>query len=63
MSHFPKELEPYFIAYRSVAIAISDIFAMGGTPTRIYWNNTPKPDDSWFESFSKGLNDFNKITC
>ena len=35
--HFPKELEPYFIAYRSVAIAISDIFAMGGRQQHIYW--------------------------
>ena len=59
--HFPKELEPYFIAYRSVAIAISDIFAMGGTPTAYLLGIThPKPDDSWFESFSKGLNDFNE---
>ena len=26
--HFPKELDPYFIAYRSIAVAISDIFSM-----------------------------------
>ena len=31
--HFPNELDPYFVAYRSVATAISDIFAMGGMPT------------------------------
>ena len=59
--HFPKELDPYFIAYRSVAIAISDIFAMGGTPTAYLLGIThPKPNDSWFESFSRGLNDFNE---
>ena len=59
--HFPNELEPYFIAYRSVAIAISDIFAMGGTPIAYLLGIThPKPDDSWFESFSRGLNDFNE---
>tara|TARA_B100001540_G_scaffold129545_2_gene115498 strand:+ start:100 stop:999 length:900 start_codon:yes stop_codon:yes gene_type:complete len=58
--HFPKELDPYFIAYRSVAIAISDIFAMGGTPSAYLLGIThPKPNESWFESFSRGLNDFN----
>ena len=61
--HFPKELDPYFIAYRSVAIAISDIFAMGGTPSAYLLGIThPKPNDSWFESFSRGLNDFNNTT-
>ncbi len=59
--HFPKELNSYFIAYRSVAIAISDIFAMGGTPTAYLLGIThPNPDDDWFKSFSDGLKDFNE---
>ena len=58
--HFPKELDPYFVAYRSVATAISDIFAMGGMPTAYLLGIThPKPNEGWFESFSRGLNDFN----
>jgi len=58
--HFPKELDPYFIAYRSVAVAISDIFAMGVKPTGYLLGIThPKPNDNWFKSFSNGLNDFN----
>ena len=58
--HFPKELDPYFVAYRSVATAISDIFAMGGMPTAYLLGIThPKPNEVWFESFSRGLNDFN----
>ena len=59
--HFPKELDPYFVAYRSVATAISDIFAMGGMPTAYLLGIThPKPNEGWFESFSRGLNDFNE---
>ena len=58
--HFPKELDPYFIAYRSIAIAISDIFAMGGKPTGYLLGIThPEPNDNWFESFSNGISDFN----
>ena len=59
--HFPNELDPYFVAYRSVATAISDIFAMGGMPTAYLLGIThPKPNEGWFESFSRGLNDFNE---
>tara|TARA_B100000287_G_scaffold428274_1_gene479394 strand:- start:8692 stop:9588 length:897 start_codon:yes stop_codon:yes gene_type:complete len=58
--HFPEELDPYFVAYRSVAIAISDVFAMGGTPKAYLLGIThPEPKDSWFNNFSKGLKDLN----
>ena len=50
--HFPKELDPYFIAYRSVAIAISDIFAMGVKPTGYLLGIThPKPNDNWLQGW------------
>ncbi len=58
--HFPKELDSYFIAYRSVAVAISDIFAMGSKPTAYLLGIThPEPNDNWFKSFSRGLCDLN----
>ena len=30
--HFPKDLDPFFIGYRSIAVAASDILAMGARP-------------------------------
>jgi thiamine-monophosphate kinase len=58
--HFPNTFDPYFIAYRSVAIAASDIIAMGAYPEGYLLNITlPEPSDQWFKQFSSGISDFN----
>ena len=59
--HFPKDLNPYYVAYRSVAVAISDIFAMGGIPESYLLSiSHPHPSDFWFKAFSKGIEKVNQ---
>ena len=58
--HFPSLLDAYYIAYRAVAIAASDIIAMGAYPEGYLLNIThPDPTDQWFEKFTLGIKDFN----
>lgn len=58
--HFPSTLDPYFIAYRALAVAASDIIAMGAYPDGYLLNITiPEPSDEWFKQFSNGISDFN----
>ena len=58
--HFPSTLDAYFIAYRSIAVAASDIIAMGAYPEGYLLNIThPQPSDEWFKKFSTGIRDFN----
>ena len=58
--HFPANLNPYYIAYRSIAIAASDIVAMGSYPDGYLLSIThPEPSDKWFDDFSKGICAFN----
>ena len=60
--HFPANLNPYYIAYRSIAIAASDILAMGSYPDGYLMSiSHPQPSDEWFNDFSKGILEFNKI--
>ena len=59
--HFPKDLNPYYVAYRSVAVAISDIYAMGGIPESYLLSiSHPQPSDLWFGEFSKGIEKVNQ---
>ena len=59
--HFPANLNPYYIAYRSIAIAASDILAMGSYPDGYLLSiSHPQPSDEWFNDFSKGILEFNK---
>ena len=59
--HFPANLNPYYIAYRSIAIAASDLIAMGSYPEGYLLSIThPEPSDKWFDDFSKGICGFNK---
>ena len=58
--HFPNTFDPYFIAYRAVAVAASDIIAMGAYPEGYLLNIThPQPSAEWFKKFSNGIRDFN----
>ena len=57
--HFLNFISPRDIAYRSCAIALSDLAACGANPS---WYSIaltfPKADHLWLEDFSSGLNDF-----
>lgn len=60
--HFPEDLDPYFIAFRSIAVAASDLIAMGSYPVGFLLTiSHPNPDDKWFESFTEGIQEFNTI--
>ena len=59
--HFPKDLSPNLIAYRSCSVAASDIPACGGT---LKWLSislvTPSQEISWLREFAKGVRLFTK---
>tara|TARA_R110001592_G_scaffold272481_1_gene539249 strand:+ start:5400 stop:6365 length:966 start_codon:yes stop_codon:yes gene_type:complete len=54
--HFPKNAPPFELAYRSLAAALSDLAAMGATPSFFTLALTlPEADSKWLERFSSGL--------
>jgi thiamine-monophosphate kinase len=54
--HFPPDTTPSDIAYRAVAVNLSDIAAMGGRPRWMTLALTlPDADARWLESFATGL--------
>lgn len=54
--HFPATLGASDVAYRSVAVNVSDIAAMGGQPKWMLLSLTlPESDASWLADFSRGL--------
>ena len=59
--HFPKDLTPDLIAYRSCSVAASDIPACGGT---LKWLSislvTPSKEISWLREFAKGVRLFTR---
>jgi len=59
--HFPKDLAPDLIAYRSCSVAASDIPACGGT---LKWLAislvTPSKEISWLREFAKGVRLFTR---
>ena len=58
-THFPEDLDPFYIAYRSLVVASSDIYAMGGIPHSFLLSITyPNPTDDWFKKFNSGTQEF-----
>jgi thiamine-monophosphate kinase len=54
--HFPETLAAADIGYRSVAVNLSDVAAMGARPRWMTLALTlAEPDSSWLEEFSRGL--------
>jgi thiamine-monophosphate kinase len=54
--HFPIDTNPADIAYRAVAVNLSDIAAMGGRPRWMTLALTlSNADERWVESFASGL--------
>ena len=56
--HFPLETSPHAIGWKSVAVNLSDIAAMGATPHSILLAlSLPQIDHDWLREFSQGLYD------
>ena len=54
--HFPEDAFPEDIAYRAVAVAASDLAAMGAEPLAMTLAlSLPEADEFWLHSFSQGL--------
>jgi len=59
--HFLKAMPAESIAYRSVAVALSDIAAMGGKPVAFNLSLVmPKFNPDWMKAFRKGLQKISK---
>lgn len=55
-THFPEQLSPDQIAYRSLAVNISDVCAMGATPRFAQLAVTlPSASEQWVDEFCMGL--------
>lgn len=56
--HFPLETSPHAIGWKSVAVNLSDIAAMGAKPQSILLAlSLPQIDHDWLKGFSQGLYD------
>lgn len=56
--HFLSSWDAYDIAYKAVMVNVSDIAAMGGTPSWLTLALTlPSNDEQWLRRFSQGLHD------
>ncbi len=56
--HFPLETSPHAIGWKSVAVNLSDIAAMGAKPHSILLAiSLPQVDHEWLEGFSQGIYD------
>ncbi|HEY5807339.1 MAG TPA: thiamine-phosphate kinase [Povalibacter sp.] len=54
--HFPSGTDAADIGYRSLAVNLSDLAAMGAQPAWMTLSlSLPRPDESWLERFSSGL--------
>ena len=56
--HFPHDTPAYDVGYKSLAVNLSDLAAMGATPAWITAALTlPKANESWLKDFTRGLFD------
>lgn len=54
--HFPKNTAPFAIGYKSVAVNLSDLAAMGAKPHSILLAiSLPSVDKTWLTEFAQGL--------
>lgn len=59
--HFPENTSPFDIAYKSLAVNLSDLAAMGAKPEWFTLALTlPEIDHEWLSEFSKGLKQLSK---
>lgn len=56
--HFPRETEPEAIGYKSIAVNLSDLAAMGADPAWFTLNlSLPAADETWIGGFCAGMFD------
>jgi len=56
--HFPNSTDPYDVGYKSLAVNLSDLAAMGAEPAWATLNlSLPNADDAWLSGFSDGFFD------
>ena len=54
--HFPEDTTPEDIAYKAVAVSLSDMAAMGAAPKWLTMTlSVPSVENDWMQAFSKGL--------
>ena len=54
--HFPAGGDPFLIGYRSLAVSVSDLAAMGATPHSFFLAlSLPEANSEWLNDFSRGL--------
>ena len=54
--HFPADTNPADVAYKALAVNVSDIAAMAATPSWFLLSiSLPRVDTTWLEQFSEGL--------
>jgi thiamine-monophosphate kinase len=54
--HFSKNTNPYDMGYKALAVNLSDLAAMGATPTWFTLALTlPQSDENWLSEFSRGI--------
>ncbi len=54
--HFPESITPYHLGYRSLAVSLSDLAAMGALPVAFTLALTlPESNVKWLADFSRGL--------
>jgi thiamine-monophosphate kinase len=54
--HFPVDTSPYDIGYKSLAVNLSDLAAMGATPAWVTLALTlPEADENWLIEFCRGF--------
>ena len=55
-THFPTDTSPFDIAYKSLAVNLSDLAAMGAIPRWALLSlSLPQTDSEWVRSFSEGF--------
>ncbi len=56
--HFPEKTNPYDIGYKSLAVSLSDMAAMGAEPIAVLLSlSLPKIDERWITEFARGFFD------
>jgi thiamine-monophosphate kinase len=54
--HFPENTSAFDVGYKSLAVSLSDLAAMGATPAWVTATLTlPKPDKTWLAEFARGV--------
>lgn len=54
--HFPASSDPFLLGQRALAVAASDLAAMGATPLGFTLAITlPQADEAWLQGFARGL--------